>query len=319
MAAPAATYWSVLVLSVLFALVAGFVFSAVAGYMSGLVGSSNNPVSGVTVATVLTSSLMLLAILGLGLGSALPVDGERAGAAAAAAVLVGAVVCCAAAISGDTMQDLKAGQLLGATPYKQQLMQLVGVLAAAMTLAPVLGLLYSAYGLGGSLPRPGMDPAQSLAAPQATLMQAVALGVFSRRLEWGMVAIGAAIAVLIVLLDRHLRRREAAVRAPVLAVAVGIYLPVPLAAAILAGGLTAYLAGRGRGTGAGGQRHGVLFASGLVAGEAIAGILLAIPFALAQRTDILRLLPRGFEGISELVGAAVFAGFAVWLYRVGRR
>ena len=105
------------------------------------------------------------------------------------------------------MQDLKAGQLVGATPFKQQLMQLLGVLAAALTLAPVLGLLYNAYGLGGSFPRPGMDPAQTLAAPQATLMRAVALGVFSRQLEWGMVGLGAAIAVLVILLDRHLRRR----------------------------------------------------------------------------------------------------------------
>ncbi len=317
-ASPAA-YWSAIGLSVVFALVAGFIFSAVAGYMSGLVGSSNNPVSGVTIATVLASSLMLAAILGAGLGSAVPVDAERAGAAAAAAVLVGAVVCCAAAISGDTMQDLKAGQLVGATPYKQQLMQLVGVLAAALTVAPVLGLLYNAYGLGGSFPRPGMDPAQSLAAPQATLMQAGALGVFDRRLEWAMVGIGAAMAVLIIFVDRHLRRRRAGFRVPVLAVAVGIYLPVQLATAILAGGIAAYLSGRGSGTQTGNRHNGVLFASGLIAGEAIAGILLAIPFALAQRTDILRVLPAGLEGVSEMLGLVVFVGFALVLYRVGRR
>lgn len=316
---PPAAYWTAITLGVVFALAAGFVFSAVAGYMSGLVGSSNNPVSGVTIATVLTSSLMLLAVLGAGLGPAATVDGERAAAAASAAILVGAVVCCAAAIAGDTMQDLKAGQLVGATPYKQQIMQLVGVLAAALTLAPVLGLLYNAYGLGGSFPRPGMDPAQTLAAPQATLMQAVALGVFSRRLEWGMVGIGAAIAVLIILLDGHLRRRGAGFRTPVLAVAVGIYLPVQLAAAIFVGGITAYWSGRGRSTETPGRQRGILLASGLVAGEAIAGIALAIPFALAQRTDILRLLPEGFEAVSDLLGVVVFAGFALWLYRVGRR
>ncbi len=303
----------------MFALAAGFVFSAVAGYMSGLVGSSNNPVSGVTIATVLTSSLMLLAVLGAGLGSVAAVEGERAAAAASAAIMGGAVVCCAAAIAGDTMQDLKAGQLVGATPYKQQVMQLVGVLAAALTLAPVLGLLYNAYGLGGSFPRPGMDPAQTLAAPQATLLQAVALGVFSRRLEWGMVGIGVGIAVLVILLDGHLQRRGAGFRTPVLAVAVGIYLPVQLAAAIFVGGIMAYWSGRGRSPETSGRQSGILLASGLVAGEAIAGIALAIPFALAQRTDVLRLLPEGFEAVSALLGVVAFAGFALWLYRIGRR
>ncbi len=312
-------YWAVVAGSVLFALLAGFVFSAVAGYMSGLVGSSNNPVSGVTIATVLSSSLLLATVLGAGLGSTVAVDGERAAAAAAVAVLVGAVVCCAAAISGDTMQDLKSGRLLGATPYKQQVMQLVGVLAAALTLAPVLSLLYNAYGLGGSFPRPGMDPAQTLAAPQATLMQAVAMGVFSRQLEWGMVSIGAVIAALVILLDWQLRRRQAAFRTPVLAVAVGIYLPVQLAAAIFVGGVTAHLAHRRHGRTAPRDQNGVLFASGLVAGEAIAGILLAIPFALAQRTDPLRVLPEGLESVSQLLGVALFAAFALWLFRVGRR
>ncbi len=313
-------YWMILLFGVLFALTAGFVFSAVAGYMSGLVGSSNNPVSGVTIATVLTASLLLLAISGAGLDASGTVDGVRASAAASAAILVGAVVCCAAAISGDTMQDLKAGSLVGATPYKQQLMQIVGVLAAALVLAPVLSLLYNAYGLGGAFPREGMDPAQALAAPQATLMKSLATGVFSRRLEWDMVGIGAAIAVLVIVLDHHLQRRGLSFRLPVLALAVGIYLPVQLSTAILIGGLIADFSRRGRSLSRGEGQGGVLFASGLIAGEAIAGILLAFPFALAQRTDVLRVIPVGeFTMLSQLLGSTVFLAFAVWLYRVGRR
>jgi len=313
LAASSGVYGGVLVSGLLFALTAGFLFSAVAGYMSGLVGSSNNPISGVTIATVLATSLILLGILGAGDG----LDPARASAGASATILVGAVVCCAAAIAGDTMQDLKAGQLVGATPYKQQLMQLVGVLAAALTLAPVLSLLYNAYGLGGMFPREGMDPAQALAAPQATLMQSVALGVFARDLEWGMVAVGAAIAAGVVGLDLALRRRGSRFRTPVLAVAVGIYLPLQLSAAIFAGGTVAYLAGRARRhTGDRGVGRGVLLASGLVAGEAIAGILLAIPFALAQRTDVLRVAPEGFDMGSQALGAAAFVLLGVWLYRV---
>ena len=134
--------------------VAGFLFAAVAGYMAGLVGSSNNPISGVTIATILTSALILLALMGSG-----------AEKGPAAAIMIGAVVCCAAAIAGDNMQDLKAGHILGATPFRQQIMQMVGVVAAAFTLPIILQLLLTAYGFGPATP----ERPDSLAAPQATL------------------------------------------------------------------------------------------------------------------------------------------------------
>ena len=139
--------------------IAGFLFAAVAGYMAGLVGSSNNPISGVTIATILTSSLILLLFFGTG-----SVKGP------AAAILIGAVVCCAAAIAGDNMQDLKAGYILGATPYKQQIMQMVGVVSAAIVMPLVLQLLLKGYGFGPA----STDHPDSLAAPQATLMKSLA-------------------------------------------------------------------------------------------------------------------------------------------------
>ncbi|MHC4590615.1 MAG: OPT family oligopeptide transporter [Planctomycetota bacterium] len=155
-------------------LIAGFLFSAVASYMAGLVGSSNNPISGVTIATLLTSALLLLAL------------GTDSATGPAAAILIGAVVCCAAAIGGDNMQDLKAGRILGATPYKQQIMQAVGVLAAALVMAPVLSALLRAYGIG-EITVPGQEP---LEAPQASLMQSVAVGVFEMNLPWTLVWTG---------------------------------------------------------------------------------------------------------------------------------
>src|SRR5699024_5651652 len=183
-------YWSTMLVGTLFSLIAGFLFASVAGYMAGLVGSSNNPISGVTIATILATSLILLALLGSQIEFA--VDTNRAQAAAAAAIVVGAMVACAAAIAGDNMQDLKAGQLVGATPYKQQIMQIIGVVSAALVIAPILSLLFNAYGMGGVLPREGMNPEEMLSAPQATLMQSVAEGVFARNLEWTMIWIGAA-------------------------------------------------------------------------------------------------------------------------------
>src|SRR5690606_35913393 len=150
--------------------------------------------------------------------------GPGAAVGPAAAILVGSVVCCAAAIGGDNVQDLKAGHLLGATPYKQQIMQVLGVLAAAMAMAPVLTLLLEAYGIGvptAQHPRP-------LKAPQATLMAAVARGVFTADLPWTIIAVGAGLAMVVIGLDRLLAARRSGARVPVLAVAVGVYLPLEL-------------------------------------------------------------------------------------------
>jgi len=325
----AGSYYGTIFFGVLFALVAGFLFSSVAGYMAGLVGSSNNPISGVTIATILSISLLLLAIL----GSQIDFGREtlKASAAAAAAILVGGVVCCAAAIAGDNMQDLKAGRLVGATPYKQQIMQILGVVIAAIVIAPVLQLLFHAYGLGDVFPREGMDPAEALKAPQATLMSSVAEGVFLRNLPWGMIGIGALIAVAIILVDKLLEVRGSDFRAPVLAVAVGIYLPLELTVPIFVGGLIAMAAGRylSKRRAALGEnyesavatagRNGLLFASGLITGEALVGILLAIPFAAAQNTNVLKLAPEGFETVAGVLGVGAFVFFSAWLYRVARK
>ncbi|MBL7140973.1 MAG: oligopeptide transporter, OPT family [Planctomycetes bacterium] len=253
-------------------LVAGFLFSAVASYMAGIVGSSNNPISGVTIATLLVSALLLAA---LGTGSA---------TGPAAAILIGAVVCCAAAIGGDNLQDLKTGHLVGATPWKQQVMQAVGVLAAAFVIAPILSLLLEAYGIGEAT---AAHP-QPLPAPQATLMASVARGVFEWNLPWHMIGVGMGVAVAVIVLDLVLERRQSGFRTPVLAVAVGMYLPLELGTAILAGGLIAWATGRYRrrrdGEGAPSARlagRGVLLAAGLITGEALVGILLAIPIVVA--------------------------------------
>jgi putative OPT family oligopeptide transporter len=328
---------------VVFALVAGFLFSSVAGYMAGLVGSSNNPISGVTIATVLSFSLILLGLLGSTID--FQVDTDKAVAAAAIAILVGGVVCCAAAIAGDNMQDLKAGHIVGATPYKQQIMQIVGVAAAAIVIAPVLQLLFQAYGLGDVFPREGMNPNDALQAPQATLMSSVAIGVMLRNLPWIMIGIGAAIAVAIIVADEMLKARGSSFRMPVLAVAVGIYLPIELSVPIFIGGLVAHLASRAladrdKSARAAAGRRGLLFASGLITGEALVGILLAIPFAASQSSDVLAAPlyslaeifgATGTAGVADLtlesvwpligkvLGVVAFAGFAVWLYKVASR
>lgn len=269
-------------------LVAAFLFAAVAGYMAGVVGSSHNPVSGMTIGTILLASLLVLLMQGAGLTVGAP-----------AALMVGAVVCCAAAIAGDTLQDLKAGALLGATPAKQQIAQIAGVIAAALVMAPVLELLYQAYGFGadGQLP-----------APQAVLMASVAQGVIEGGLPWGMVLAGAVLGACIIAFDCYLQRSRSEWRAPVLAVAVGIYLPLEMAVPLAFGGLIAWrVHGRIGSIASASQSKadkGLLLAAGLITGEALMGIALAIPLGIFGSNPFL-LLSQPIAGLGLLVAAAV--------------
>ena len=246
--------WTSAIILSLVMTIFGFLFSAVAAYMAGVVGSSNNPISGVTIATILFSSLLIISFF--------DVDSSKG---AAAAILIGAVVCCAAAIGGDNLQDLKTGNIVGATPWKQQLMQLVGVSSAALTLGIVLTLLHEAYGIGSS----------ELPAPQAVLMTNVANGVFSGNLEWGMIYAGAILGIFIILLDQYQARRNAEFRFPILVVAIGIYLPVELTLPIFIGGMLNHFASKTASED--GKNNGLLMASGLITGEALMAIFIAVP------------------------------------------
>ncbi|MEA3287989.1 MAG: oligopeptide transporter, OPT family [Candidatus Marinimicrobia bacterium] len=266
-------------------MVFGFFFSAVAAYMAGVVGSSNNPISGVTVATVLFASLLLLAILG---------SGSLQGAAAA--IMVGAVVCNAAAIGGDNLQDLKTGHIIGSTPWKQQVMQVIGVLSAAIVLGLVLDILHTAYTIGSP----------TLSAPQATLMKAVAEGVFQGNLPWSMVISGAILGIIIIGLDIRQERRGSDFRIPILAVAVGIYLPISLSTPIFVGGMLAHV-GDKMGATETTRKKGLLLAAGMITGEALMGIFVALPIFLTANKDW---WPT-FGGFSWL-GPLLIIAIAVW-------
>lgn len=266
----------------------GFLFSAVAAYMAGVVGSSNNPISGVTIATILFSSLLLLSLLGTG-----------SGVGAAGAIMVGAVVCCAAAIGGDNMQDLKTGYIVGATPWKQQVMQIVGTLSAAVVLGLVLDILHTAYIIGSPI----------LSAPQATLMKSVADGVFTGNLPWNFVFIGAIIGVIIILMDIHQEKRGSDFRIPVLAVAVGIYLPIELTVPIFFGGMINHI-GEMSGATEVTEKKGLLLSSGLITGEALMGILVAVPIFVTGNKDWWPAV----QGM-DFLGPIAFIGVMYWLFR----
>jgi len=304
---------AILIFALVFALVASFLFSTVAAYMAGLVGSSNNPISGVTIATVFIAALCLYFIMDITSGE----DGFTEAMqlnAAGLTIIIAAIVCCAAAIAGDTMQDLKAGQIVGASPKLQTWMQIIGVIAAGVILLPILTLLFEAYGFVGFYPREGMEASQALAAPQASLMKSVALGVFSGGLHWNLIYFGMGIAVIIILIDLGLRWRNKLLRIPVMAVAVGMYLPITLSVPIFIGGVLAHLLRR---SSAAKQQDATLFASGLIAGEALIGIVLAIPFAILQDTRYFHLSQNQDAVWISVVGIGMLGYIIYRLWRSG--
>jgi putative OPT family oligopeptide transporter len=300
--------WTVSFPMTIIMIVAGFLFVSVSAYMAGIVGSSNNPVSGLTIATILFAALVLAALL----GSDSPIG-------AVATIMIGAVVCCAACIGGDNLQDLKCGYMLGATPWKQQLMLAVGGVSSAFIMAPVLSLLAQAYGIGV----PTESHPNPLLAPQANLMASVAKGIFGGELPWTMIGIGAGIGAVIIVLDEILKKTGAAWRSPVLACAVGIYLPIELSVPIFAGGFVAHLVEKRFPPGdAEGDRErihqkGTLFSAGLITGEALMGIFIAIPIVVVGSSEVLA-LPEGLR-FGGWLGLAMLAVVAVFLHRIAMK
>lgn len=256
--------WIAAIMSVLM-LVLGFVFASVAGYMAGLVGSSNNPISGVTIATVIVSALILLQLMGN--------QGMAAKLGPIAVMYLAGMICSAAAIAGDNMQDLKCGHMLGATPWRQQIFQIVGVIAAAGAIPLVLSVLDRGYGIGRAS---SLNPeATPLSAPQASLMRDLSTGIFGAGIEWAYIFIGFALAVVLIVLDQIQKNRGSSFRFPVLAVAVGVYLPLGLSVPIFLGGLLSHWQRKKSGSSES-DGKGLLLASGLITGEALMGVLVAI-------------------------------------------
>ena len=306
----------------LYILFGGFIFCSVAAYFAGLVGSTNTPVSGLLVASLCILCLIFLAFFNMNGG----IEGrELLGVilGVGSTVIIGAGI----AIANDTMQDLKVGQMLGATPWKQQLMLVLGVLVAAFVIPPILELLYNAYGIGGAFPRPDMDKSQMLAAPQAGLMAAVAQGVYARNLEWTMIIVGAIIAGICMVIDKIIQPYGG--RLPVLAVGVGIYLPLDSSFPLVIGGILSYIVqlrlnkqfpmnktGTEPKVMTKHKHRGLTLACGIVAGASVMGVVLAIPFAIKQSSNALNIMPDHLESLASVLSLIVTFLLCAWIYRV---
>ncbi len=274
------------ILTLLFIMVVGFLLVVICGYIVGVLGSTNSPLSGMVIISILLLGLLYLAVFHFKTHAELE---QIVGFT----LLVTTIVATTAVISTENMQDLKAGQMIGATPWRQQVMLAVGVVVSSLVLAPVLQLLFNAYGLAGVFPHAGMDPSQMLAAPQASLMAAVTEGIFTHQLPWNMVITGVVIAVMVILVDELICKRFK-FHLSVLAFGLSIYLPPEIMLPMVVGGLLFYLVKRHlkkkqlpEATVAATLERSNLMACGMVAGSALMGVVLAIPFVISGNTNIM--------------------------------
>jgi putative OPT family oligopeptide transporter len=290
-----------------FVLVIGFVIAGICGYMAGLIGASNSPISGVGILSIVVCASLVTLVV------APAVDTQQA--MVAFALFVTAIVFACATISNDNLQDLKTGQLVGASPMRQQIALIVGVAAGAAVIPFVLNLLAKAYGFAGA-PNVGVVASNPLPAPQATLISALAQGVIGGHLEWTMLGIGALVGVGLILLDTMMGVMKK-LRIPPLAVGIGIYLPMSATFAVIVGAVLAHwYDGRGRKmpNPDRAQRLGTLVASGLIVGESIWGVLNAgLIVAFAKEAPI-ALVGEDFA-LAPWLGVIGFVGVVVWLYR----
>ena len=293
--------------TLLFVFAAGLVIASICGYMAGLVGASTSPVSGVGILAVVTAGLMLLAIFGRG------TEPAQSRAMIAYALFATALVFGIATVSNDNLQDLKTGQLVGATPWRQQAALVAGVIFGALVVPPVLNLLNAAYGFAGAA---GAGP-NALPAPQAALISALAQGLLGGHLNLRMLQLGALVGVAAIAVDLALGRARW-MRLPPLAVGLGIYLPMGATLPIVIGAVTGHLYDR-RAARAGNpslyRRMGVLMATGLIVGESLFGVLYAGIVVGSGRGEPFALAGEGFAPYALIGGAAVFFALVGLLYR----
>ena len=306
-------------LCVLFAAVFGFLVAAACGNKAGLVGSSASPISGIGIIATILMGLSLLALHALVPAFESSVAGQMG---IGLVLFMVSSVLAMAAISNDNLQDLKTGYLVGATPWRQQVVLIIGCVVGAVVIPPVLELLYNAYGFAGALPREGMDASQALAAPQATLMTQIANGIFKSNLDWNMLGLGVAVGVAAIVADVLLRKRGTGALPP-LAVGLGIYLPPTIGMTLVLGALLGWLIQRairrygernGKDWVAAAQERGLLLASGMIVGESLMGLALAAVIGFSGSDAPLALVGHGFAPAMWL-GLVAFAALFAFFYK----
>jgi putative OPT family oligopeptide transporter len=308
--------WVLVIGGVVFVALMSFFVASVCGYMAGLVGSSNSPLSGIGILVIVIASVLLA----IGVQPSLPPGAGKA--LVAFALFTSSVVFAGATIANDNLQDLKTGQLVDATPWKQQVALVIGVIAGAFIIPFVLNLLSEAYGFVGA----ANATKQALAAPQAGLISALAQGVLQHNIDWNLIWLGAAIGGGIIVVDEVLGLFGKTVRLPPLAVGLGIYLPTEVTLMIVVGAFIGWYFDHRAARGPNPEttrQLGVLMSSGLIVGESILGVIIAAIVVFSGDKAPLALVGPGFEHASIWLGGAAFVAVTVamymWISRLGRK
>ncbi|WP_239349229.1 OPT family oligopeptide transporter [Snodgrassella communis] len=309
------------------AFIIGFLVAAASGYMAGLIGSSSSPISSIGIVSIVIISLVFM-VIGQSSGIFAMAGGNQF--MTALALFTASVVMAISTISNDNLQDLKTGHLIQATPWRQQVALIIGSIVGAIVISPVLELLYNAYGFTGALPRSGMDPTQALSAPQATLMTTIAKGIFSHNLEWIYIKAGVCLGIFLIVLDIVIKRLRPGWSIPPLAVGMGIYLPASVNMPIFIGTVLSYFCMwhiRKRYTDPKIQerelkatdRRGTLLAAGLIVGESIVGVAMAMiivaSIALGEGEAPLALNLHNWDTVSQVLGLIFFVSAIMILVR----
>ncbi|WP_314261768.1 OPT family oligopeptide transporter [Cardiobacterium hominis] len=308
--------WTLVIVCTLLTILIGFLVAAACGYMAGLIGSSSSPISGIGIIATIIISLILLMI---GEAGGLFADEGNRQFLLALTLFCGTAIIAAACISNDNLQDLKTGYLLRATPWRQQIALIIGVVVGAIVIAPVLELLYQSYGFAGAMPREGMDPTLAMNAPQATIMTTIAKGIFSHDLQWGYIFTGMGIGAAAILFNLWLKKAtHGRMTVPPLAIGMGIYLPPMITPPLIVGAFLAaitnhlirkrYQDSEPRLKNA--ERVGTLFAAGLIVGESLIGVILAFIIVISVTSGgsdaPLAITPANWGATAEWLGLAAF-------------
>ena len=292
-----------IILSIVYTLLVGLIVASICGYMAGLIGASNSPISGVGIIVVLSAALLIKVVIG----------GEAdANALVAYTLFTAAVVFGIATISNDNLQDLKTGQLVGATPWKQQVALVIGVVFGSIVIPPILELMLKGFGFAGA---PGAGP-DALPAPQAALLSSVAKGIFGNSLDWGLIGLGAAIGAVVIVINEILSK-TGKFSLPPLAVGMGMYLPASLTLVIPIGAALGYFYNKWADKQANPERSkrmGVLMATGLIVGESLFGVLNAAIIAATSNGDALAVVGEEFEKTAQWMGLALFIVLTAVVY-----
>ncbi|GAB4394044.1 MAG: oligopeptide transporter, OPT family [Gammaproteobacteria bacterium] len=309
----------------IYVLLVGFICSGITAYFSGMVGVTASPGSAIIIASLLLAACILYQLL----PQPSTLSPEIIRAAEAVTIIMGAIITGAAAIANDNMQDLKVGHLIGATPWKQQVMLILGVIISALVIPPIMQLLFSIYGIADVLPHANMDPTQTLPAPPAALMAAITRGVFRHDLPWNMLIAGMIIIAAMIAINYLLQQRYQT-KMSILGIAIGIYLPLASSTPLFIGGMIAWWLHHASNDSSTTQfaenkpsiktlhqqQRGMLAACGLIAGSVLMDVILAAPFALLGGPDALRITGPHWYGMAGLLGIVSVCCLAWWFKRV---